>query len=273
MLALQMLLGGAGTQIGWLIFAFGSIFFWMFAWQADLTGWRFRSDAIDTASGTAHGCRDTRYATGGSRSSRGTPVYENRYRYIVDGMEYDGRSYATGTCLHTSAVTVEYLRADPSYSRIRGMRRRLLGPWALLVALLPGAGLVVAAVGWRRGLLRLRLLRDGLPAPAAVVDKTPTNTKIMGRVVYRVTLEFTARDGAHRVTVSTTEPERLGDDKPEMVLFDPLAPERALPVDSLPGELARDHVGRILPGASRAYLFLPAVALVLNGWFAYRNWR
>jgi hypothetical protein len=35
-----MALAGAVTQIGWLFFGFGSIFFWMFAWHADLTGWR-----------------------------------------------------------------------------------------------------------------------------------------------------------------------------------------------------------------------------------------
>ncbi|HJZ98034.1 MAG TPA: hypothetical protein VKE70_16100, partial [Candidatus Solibacter sp.] len=42
-LAVQMYLGGVGTQIGWLLLAFGSIFFWAFAWHADLSGWRFRA--------------------------------------------------------------------------------------------------------------------------------------------------------------------------------------------------------------------------------------
>ena len=274
MLAAQMILGGAATQIGWLIFGFGSIFFWMFAWHADLSGWQFRAGDIETADGVVTGCRDTRYAVGGSSGRRGTPVYENRYRYSADGTEYSGRSYDTGTCAGSGArVTIEYLRDRPGYSRIRGMRRDLLSPWALLAALFPGVGLIVAAAGFRRGLQRIRLLRDGLPATGLVISKTPTNTKLMGRVVYEVKLEFTSRDGTHNITVKTNEPERFGDEKPEIVLFDPNDSASALAVDSFPGEFSRDPVGRIVPGASRAYLFLPAVTLALNSWMVYRHWR
>src|SRR5258708_3527915 len=132
MLAAQMLFGGAGTSIGWLLFAFGSIFGWIFAAHADLTGWRFRPSAIATVAGTAEECRGTGYTIGGSGRFDGTRVYENHYRYQVAGQDYAGWSYATGDCLTGENVTVEYLPAQPGYSRIRGMRHELLGPWALL---------------------------------------------------------------------------------------------------------------------------------------------
>src|SRR5215471_12392876 len=95
----QMMLGGPLSQVGWLIFGFGSIFFWMFAWKADVTGWRFRDAATARVRGDALECRDTKYYVGGSRGSRGTPVYANRYRYAINGEPFTGVSYATGECV------------------------------------------------------------------------------------------------------------------------------------------------------------------------------
>src|ERR1041385_5979806 len=147
LLVAQIALAGTGTQIGWLFLGFGSIFFWVFAWHADLTGWRFHVGTLGTAAGRTLGCQDTHYHVGGSRGSRGTPVYENRYTYTVDDSVYDGKSYDTGTCVSAGRlVEVEYLLSRPDYSRIHGMRRRLLSPWALLATLFPAAGLIIVAI-------------------------------------------------------------------------------------------------------------------------------
>ena len=272
MLAAQMLFGGAWTSIGWLLLAFGSIFGWIFAAHADLTGWRFRDGAIATVAGTAGECRGTGYTSGGSEGFRGTPVYENHYRYHVAGQDFGGWSYATGDCLTGQNVTVEYLPAQPGYSRIRGMRHELLSPWALLAALFPGIGLAVAIAGFGSGFRRIRLLRDGVPAAGLVTSKSPTGAETMGRPVYHITLDFTARDGnTHTTTVSTNEPERLEDEEQECILYLPSDPDYAIPLDALPGKLSLDHAGRILPGPSRAFLVLPVISLLLNAWFAYRH--
>src|SRR5947209_438762 len=144
MLAGQMLFGGAGTSIGWLLVAFGSIFGWIFAAHADLTGWRFRPSAIATVAGVAEECNDTGYAI----------------------------------------------------------------------------------AGMRRGVRRIRLLRDGVPAAGLVTAKVATGTQILGRMVYKITLDFTARDGStHTATVKTNEPERLEDEEQECILYLPSDPD------------------------------------------------
>jgi hypothetical protein len=273
MLAVQNLFGGGGTSVGWLIIAFGSIFGWVFAAHADLTGWRFRQGEIAMIAGTAAGCEKTGYTIGGSDSSDGTPVFENRYRYHVGDQEFRGWSYATGRCLEGEAVMVEYLTAQPGYSRIQGMRRELLSPWALLTALIPGIGFAIAAAGFYRGVRRIRLLRHGVTAAGRVTSKVPTGAKTMGRADYRITVEFTARDGSTRsTTVITNEPERLGHEAQECILYHPADPAYAVPIDAFPGKLTLDHSGRILPGPSRRYLILPIVSLLLNAWFAWRRW-
>ena len=268
MLAAQVSLGGAVSQLGWLFFGFGSIFFWLFAWQADLTGWRFREGNIGTTAGQSLGCRDTHYSVGGSRGSRGTPVYENRYRYEVDGSALTGKSYETGNCVAGGQVTVEYLLAQPGYSRIQGMRRRLLSPWAALATIFPGVGLAVAIVGLRQGRRRIRLLRDGLTAAGRVVSKVPTSAKVMGRVVYKVTVEFSSRDGAvRRATTSTNRPEVLGDEPTETVLYDPDDPANAAALDSMPGNVVVDEGGGLRAAGSRAFLILPVASVLVNAWF------
>jgi hypothetical protein len=169
-------------------------------------------------------------------------------------------------------VTVEYLTREPGYSRIGGMRRDILGPWALMAGLVPGAGLVFAMLGLRRGRRAIRLLRDGLPAPGLLTGKTATGARVMGRAVYRMTFDFTARDGiTYSTTVSTNRPELLEDEEQESVLYDASDPDCAVPIDALPGKLSLDHAGRIVAGPSRAFLTLPVASLLLNAWFAYRH--
>lgn len=267
MLAAQMMLGGAAASIGWFLVAFGSIFGWMFAAHADLTGWRFREGAIATVAGVAANCWDTGYAIGEA------PVYENHYRYQVAGQEFGGWSYATGDCPTGENVTVEYLRAEPGFSRIRGMRREVLGPWALLGALVPGIGVALVIAGLRRDIRRVRLLRHGSATAGLVTAKKSTGATVQGRPVYKITVEFTADDGrAHRVTVNTNEPERLQDKKPQCVLYLPSDPERAIPLGTLPGKLSLDHAGRILHSPSRKFLILPVFSLLVNACFAWRHW-
>src|SRR5436305_9618131 len=116
MLAAQMYLGGATAQIGWFLLGFGSIFFWLFAWHADLSGWRFRASAVTRVPGVVLDCRDTHYSSGGSDTVRGTPVYENRYRYQVNGDWLSGKSYDTGDCAAGHPVNVEYLAGNPEFS-------------------------------------------------------------------------------------------------------------------------------------------------------------
>src|SRR5215471_15664601 len=101
LLSAQMLLGGASAQAGWAILCFGSIFFWAFAWNADLTDWRFDAAKFRQTAGEVVGCEKTKFSVGGSEDRAGTPIYRNLYRYAITGQQFESASYATGTCANT----------------------------------------------------------------------------------------------------------------------------------------------------------------------------
>jgi hypothetical protein len=265
-LAAQMYLGGVGTQIGWLIFGFGSIFFWFFAWHADFSGWRFREGTVSRVTGEILNCRDTHYSVDESE------IYAGEYHYSVGGASIGGVSY--GTDCAAGETTVEYLTTKPEFSRVAGMTRDLLGPWASLVALFPGIGLGMIIAGVRKGVLRVKLLRDGVAAPGHVKSKVATASETNGRTDYRVTVAFTARDGSARsVAIRTNRPENLADPAACTVLHDPTDPNRALPMAGMPGKVSADGAGSFVGGRGRTFLVLPLLSTALNVWFLWNNWE
>ena len=273
-LAAQLLLSGINSQIGWLLFGFGSIFFWGFAAHADLSGWRFRPGAIAYVSGQSLNCTDTHYSVGGSENSRGTPVYANRYSYVVGHQSFEAVSYATGDCRAGGPVEIEYLLADPASSRISGMRRDFLGPWALLVAILPGAGLAWVIAGLVKGRRAVRLLREGMATTARLTEKVPTNSTVNSRRVYRMTFEYAGPMGAaEQLTIRTSLPERLENDEHQLVLCDPLDGRTAVLFNNLPGPPAFDPTGQPVATGRRAFLFLPLLTVAGNAWFILRHWK
>ena len=270
LLAVQAMLGGAGAQIGWLLLGFGSIFFWGIAWNADLSGWRFREDTVARTSGVTLECRQTGFSQG--RSSRRQWVDRNLYRYAVEGRQFQSESFAWERCVF-GPVTVEYLRLDPAISRIAGMRRWPLNAWDAMPALLPAVGLGLVIAGLLKGRWRLRLLREGLPASGRLVEKVVTASSTRGRADYRMTFEFTAHNGlTGRASLRTNRPEQLEDGPATLVLYDPADLSRGLLFRSLPGNVVIDQQGQPARSGSRAFLFLPLVTVLGNAWYVYRHW-
>src|SRR5581483_7264170 len=169
----QILLAWPPSQIGWVIFGIGSMFIWAFVPHADFSGPRFRPRDTAEVRGESLDCRTTRFTEGGSKTRRGTPIYENHYRYTIEAKTYESFSYAKGTCLAGGPVQVEYLVRRPDFSRIAGMRRKPLSPWSSLAAIVPAIGLVMVLAGVWKGRRSIRLLRDGSPAVARFVEKEP----------------------------------------------------------------------------------------------------
>jgi hypothetical protein len=271
LLAAQMLLGGTLSQAGWAILCFGSIFFWAFASNADLTDWRYPAARFTQTTGEVIGCQKTKFSVGGSEGSAGTPVYRNLYRYSVNDQVFESASYATGICADTGPASIEYLPEQPEISRIAGMRRSLFGPWTLLIGVLPAVGLIFVTIGLVRGRSRLRLLSAGVPVSGKLVQKEPTLTRINNRTVYKMTFQYIAHDGVVRQTVARThQPERLEDEPHECLLYDPDAPARAMLLDTMPGKIGIDEGGQ-LKAHSRAFLILPLLAIVGNLWWISRR--
>ena len=244
-------------QVGWGLFAFGSIFFWTFVTNADFSGLTMRG-ALQRASARVTDVK----ATGASVNRQA--VMANHYEFSVAGRQYHGISYGTSA---PADVEVEFKDGDPETSRIVGMRRKMFGPGVSFVTIFPLIGLLIAIFAARYGLARNRILREGILASGKLVEKVPTNMTINHQRVFELTFEFTTRNGQRaQAKARTHNPARLEDDAQEQLLYDPQNPERAYLFDEAPAHPAVDGTGALVgrPAGAAFRLFLPAVAIALN---------
>ncbi|UCG49609.1 MAG: DUF3592 domain-containing protein [Phycisphaerales bacterium] len=271
----RLLFGGFRNQFGWILFGFGMVFVWGFALRADLTSWYLFRGRLETCEGTDTASKKTSFREGGSKRRRGTPVYANHYSFTDSaGAEHEGVSYKTGVRLNTGdKVTVEYLAARPEISRIKGMRRKPVGLWGLLVVLFPLVGACLVISGIRRGLRAGRLLRHGEQTTGRLKSKTATNTKVNNQRVYKLVFDFEGCDGVrYEASAKTHRPEKLEDERDEPLLYDPMYPSRAVMLDALPGSPRIDQSGSIRAGSPLSVvscLFIPAATLIGHGVYVY----
>ena len=139
-------------------------------------------------------------------------------------------------------------------------------PWpALLVPLLfPLIGLTFMAIGLKKGLHGIRLLRRGVTGTGRLVSKKATNTQINHQTVYELTFEFTTAWGQKaKATARTHETGRLEDEAEEPLVYDPGDPSGAVMLDDLPGRPRLDDLGvtRSRDAAWLHYLIVPGISV------------
>ena len=250
---------GGLSQLGWGILLFGSIFFWPFGGQADLSFLTF--DGGGRAMGRVTGFKET------GASENDQKVMATHYEYSVAGRTFTGTSYTTDALPAEAApVEVEYDASDPATSRIAGMRRAVFGPWTLLVGILPLAGAILVYFGMRSGMKRNRLLRNGLLASGKLVSREETNVTVNRRRLWKLTFEFVDRLGQrHQAVAATTAYERLEDEAAEPLLYDADDPQRAYVLDELPARPRVEGGELVGRGASAVFvLILPAIVIAVN---------
>src|ERR1051325_5085703 len=165
---------GPGSQIGWAVLGFSSIFFWTFVANAELP-FSFRGP-IAMAAGKITDITRT------NASENKTPVMANHYAFSVTGRRYEGVSYTTGQRVEPGdLVVVQYRPDDPRQSRIEGMRRKQFSSVVLFVILFPLIGLGIVVFAMRAGRKRARLLADGVLAEGKLVNQRATNTRVNKR--------------------------------------------------------------------------------------------
>ncbi|MFL6244657.1 MAG: DUF3592 domain-containing protein [Thermoanaerobaculia bacterium] len=255
------------AQIGWMVFALGMIFFWIFALNADLSFLTFRG-SHETTDGRVVRVENTAATENDER------VRALHYQYSVAGRLRTGTSYTTtGETVEPGAsVTVEYDERDPSRSRIEGMRRALFGPWTLFVCFVPFTGAAILIWATLRGVKRNRLLRDGLIANGKLIAKRATLMRVNWRPVYELKFEFTARDGRrYQATTRTAYTARFQDEAEEPLLYDPNNPAYAFVLDEMPSRPQFDRNGELRGNLAEAVVLLlvPALAILVNGWLLW----
>ena len=256
------------NQFGWFFFGFGLIFFWVFAMNADLSFLYFTGRLI-----TVEGIVTESFKTGASEND--VPVFENYYSFTtLEGERLNNVSYSTGTALRSGEkVTIEYPEGNPSYSRIKGMRRQTFGPAILFVVIFPVIGLVFLSAGLKKSLLAIRLLQGGELTTGTLISKVPTGSKINNQTVYKVTFGFADHLGREwEVSEKTHLPHLLEDEAEERLLFFTGNPKSAVMLDSLPSSPAINEQGYIVPSPSKASLFrllIPLMTIVGHGLYLY----
>jgi hypothetical protein len=271
---LVILFGGTLSGIGWILFAFGGAFVWIFAGNADWSSaFSFRGP-LETAQATLTDNEQTHFSEGGGRHSRGTPIYAHHYTFYFDDTRYAGTSYSLGRGPRDGAiVAVEFPVGRPALSRIHGMRRAPFGPGVLFVFLFPIIGLGMIVPGLLTGRKGVRLLINGEVAEGRLISKQATNVKTNGRTVFKLTFEFKDSRGETRQAVARTEkPEKLEGDSPEPIFYDSQDPSCSVVLDNLPGEHAFTANGDFEPNgfwpATRA-LVLPCASVIVHAVFLY----
>jgi hypothetical protein len=272
---LRVLFGGALNQAGWFFFGFGLAFVWAFTLNADLTSWyRFRGQ-LDTAQGKVIYSKKTLFSKGGSKHSKGTPVYAIHYAFTnPDGTEYKGLSYKTGKQLNEGkTVTIEYPQGKPQTSRIKGMRQKPVGFFGIFPVVFPMIGLLFIIGGIKKGIKANRLLTLGEQTTGQLKSKEKTNTKVNKKPVYKLTFEFNTAEGMTYETVAKThETGKLEDQAQEPLLYDPVLPSYAVMLDDLPGAPRINDTGNIQAGsASKTImtLIIPLATIIGHGIYIY----
>ena len=266
---LVSLFGGWLQTFGWIWLGFSLVFMWFMIPATDVSSfWKFSGELV-TVTGKVTGAEKTGISEGGSDSSPGTPIWKVSYSYAdSSGRVREGVSYTVGSMWGVGDTPpVEYRTDDTSISRIQGARTSPLPPWVLIFLLFPLIGVVMVLFGLRAGVKRSSLLAAGKLARGKLVSKTPTNTKVNNRTVYKPDYEFEADDGSkHVATARTHDTARLEDEEAELVLYHPKDADRNWVVDSLPAGITLDETGRYAPpSAMMSLLILLPPALTIFG--------
>lgn len=199
------------------------------------------------------------------------PVFENYYTFKSDaGMEYEGVSYATGQrVLKGDALIIEYPPGKPQHSRIKGMRRKTFSPLVTFVVIFPLVGLVFIFLGLKRSVRALKLLRRGILTKGVLISKTRTNTRINGRVVYKMSFRYKDNQGTEYIrTEKTPNPYFLKDQKEEKLLYLRSRPSYAIMLDALPASAVLNNYDLIESQPLLRVIFLmfiPAATIFGHG--------
>ena len=164
-------------------------------------------------------------------------------------------------------VTIEFPTADPTRSRISGMRTSVGGPVVLLIFIFPGVGLLLATADLRRRTRAVRLLKTGRMTSGVFETMRATNTRINKQPVMELTFRFEDEYGnEHRTTAKSHQTGRLQDEAHELIVYDPANPGEASVLDELPCQPRVGDDGNFeatrgsLPSA--LYLLLPGLSVL-----------
>jgi hypothetical protein len=254
-LVARLLFGSPLGVFGWIFAAFGMLFVLLFVPRAlpDFTSY----------DGTAFG--EVEHVEKTNMSENDDHIWRVAYTFEDNaGRVHHGESYTTDDVTPHTERLVEYTRANPNVSRLKGMSRRPFGVLALMVLLFPIVGLALAGRVFVRGIRAARLLRRGIETTGKVIDVESTRLKVQRERIMRATVEFAVGDRAERTTFDVGESGAPARDEIRRLIYDPAAPSRASTLDDLPGKPRITTEGKLAwsSGSAALVLIAPIVAVI-----------
>lgn len=268
---LRVLFGGGANQLGWLLFGLGTITAWFFVDRVDYNFWKFYGE-LEAGQAVVVKTEESSSSWSGRKSSnsKAEPVHAIFFAFTpLQGSTAEFVSYTGEHKLQAGdKVDVEYPSGRVDLVRIKGMRRKRMPTVILLILVFPLGGLGLFIVGFCTGFQGLGLMVGGIQGKAKLKSKKKTDSKVLGKTVYDMILEFQAEDDQmYEIPVHTHHPERFEDESGEPLLYAPTRPSQAVLLDALPGSPRIDKTGNIQaknPLASIGALILPVVVIVGN---------
>lgn len=255
----RLLFGGIGA-LGWFVATVSMVAVLVLVPRAEI----FRPDYDRTGTATITRVEETSSSEGSRSNAR--PIHRVHFTFVDDnGTTRTGASYTTYPPATGDRYRVEWVAADPSKSRLVGMRARPFDRSVLFMLLFPIVGLGLAFAQLFIGIRAIRLLRTGLETRGKLVAKQPTGSSVNNQPVMALTFEFQVGGHPVRATVTAVDTSVLEDDELEPMLYDPRRPTRATTLDHLPGSPKITEDGRIIvgPGFTGLLVTMPVLTIGL----------
>lgn len=260
-----VLFGGFMQQFGWVFFAMGSLFAWIFVPASEARFWFEAGKDWQEVPGMVVSGEAT------NSTVNDVTVYRYLHAFEVNGQRFTGKSFAVGQRFaEGEEVTVRYDANRPADgSHIVGSQRAVFPALVLFVLIFPLLGTVFIIIGLRQNWQAIRLLEIGEFTRGTMQSKVATNVEVNDRPVFKYQFEFEAGGRCHAATCKTHQTRLVEDEQREIILYDKYNPgfnvvfdaAGNMPAITPEGTLAGPSLGQALG------LLLPMVGLGVNLYF------
>lgn len=246
---LKLFFAGMVNQLGWLMLGVGIIFTLVIAKNSDMSfinypegsGWKTVSGKITEVKES--GFKESRKRRYSGSTSKTIYVFSYKYKTPDNKLHY-GVSFSTNNTKGTdpkgkneySTVTVQYWKAKPDISRIKGFRMRPYASFGLITAVFPLIGLVIVIVGLYNGARAYVFMSGGAFAMGTLRDSTLDSFSTSNNPVYKMIFSYNDQTGReHVIQVKTRTPCAVEDDLKEPLLYNPKKPSSGVLLDLILG--------------------------------------
>lgn len=216
--------------VGVMFFIIGTFVFIPFATQISFKGLQLHQNS-PTTEGTVTNISPT------NSTSNHRTIYRYDYEFTDNkGTKHTGASYMPQDDEDLKQVTIQYSENNPNISRIQGLSTGAF-PAAIIIVILifPVTGFLMMFFRAKKNIVYIQLVKIGKVSLGKYSRMEATNVSVNNQPVMRVYVKFKAEDGSeHEATGESYRVSLLTDEDWEPLIYNPLNPDEAVMIDSLP---------------------------------------